>query len=597
MQERLKIFSLNGDLLLERDLADIAKPLMILSGDTPQLVESVSAGADVIGALVRDEDGWTLASAKADMPVTSGPKSGADFHLTAGIACALGPWVFRIEREGSMTGIVLLWRVGPSAIVADPLSEGRNVVASTRDGSYSVNPAVPGAELCAVFPTAAGVDVITMGEGGSRLSVPFATQFAVGPFRAIALPAADAAAAVKSGHPFGWVSRKTRTGLLAMMLLVGVVCLGALAIVKQKGKVEAAVAAKHGAVEVERFGAVGGDIITDEDVLVYRVSFFRSLPLILKATRSPITRDLILRGEQLVGKLGGESAKRNEADIKAFVRFLKDVDAIHVAVAKGDWTALKETIAKADKTMFTTCDADAFYKDAQEIADFVTVVLPKYLSSISELGSKDLPAAQSKLSVYFDGMLDNILMSGEVVRRERDTAYERWLVLSDYIPAREKFISGTDAGGMALLGAWADFVDAFDPDDPAFAPMVKREREQLVNTILKRAASADSVELIRLCALGETVGVAESKLGEWRVRAAAARRKLATRYREMYADYRMRAAVAPGAKDTLAVLDEMVALGLEDNPFHQWALREKERVVAKKQEAAPADGNKQEERK
>ena len=57
------------------------------------------------------------------------------------------------------------------------------------------------------------------------------------------------------------------------------------------------------------------------------------------------------------------------------------------------------------------------------------------------------------------------------------------------------------------------------------------------------------------------------------------------------------AAVAPGAKDTLAVLDEMVALGLEDNPFHQWALREKERVVAKKQEAAPADGNKQEERK
>ena len=53
-----------------------------------------------------------------------------------------------------------------------------------------------------------------------------------------------------------------------------------------------------------------------------------------------------------------------------------------------------------------------------------------------------------------------------------------------------------------------------------------------------------------------------------------------SQYREKYSDYRMRAAVAPGAKETLAVLDEMIALGLAENTFHQWALREKERVSA-----------------
>ena len=68
--EKLKIFSAGGEIALERDLADVKKPLMLLAGDEPQLVETVPQGADVIGALVRDEDGWTLASAKDDMPST-----------------------------------------------------------------------------------------------------------------------------------------------------------------------------------------------------------------------------------------------------------------------------------------------------------------------------------------------------------------------------------------------------------------------------------------------------------------------------------------------------------------------------------------------
>ena len=53
----------------------------------------------------------------------------------------------------------------------------------------------------------------------------------------------------------------------------------------------------------------------------------------------------------------------------------------------------------------------------------------------------------------------------------------------------------------------------------------------------------------------------------------------------------MRAAVAPDAAETLAVLDAMIALGLEENHFHQWALREKERVQSKKG-AKEANGEK-----
>ena len=172
MQEKLKIFSASGEVVLEADLAGVEKPLMILSGERPGLVETVPQGAEVIGALVRDEDGWTLASARQDMPVSSGPKTGADFHLTAGVPCALGPWAFRIEREGVATGTVLLWRVGSSAVAADPLVPGRNVVAAGLGGAYSVNPAVGGEELCSIFPTADGVDVSSADNSAQRLSNP-----------------------------------------------------------------------------------------------------------------------------------------------------------------------------------------------------------------------------------------------------------------------------------------------------------------------------------------------------------------------------------------------------------------------------------------
>ena len=170
MQGKLEVFSPEGELLLERDLAEVPSPLMILAGDSPQLVEAVPQGAEVLGALVRDEDGWTLASAKEDTPVLSGPKSGADFHLTAGVACSLGPWLFRIEREGLATGTVLLWRVGSSDIAADPLAQGRNVVAGEKDGSSAVNPAIAANVLCEASSSITAPPGISSHSGRTRWS-------------------------------------------------------------------------------------------------------------------------------------------------------------------------------------------------------------------------------------------------------------------------------------------------------------------------------------------------------------------------------------------------------------------------------------------
>lgn len=581
MQEKLKIFSANGEVLLERDLTEVAKPLMLLAGEVPQLVETVPQGADVLGALVRDEDGWTLASAKDDMPVSSGPKTGTDFHLTAGVACALGAWVFRIEREGSDTGTVLLWRVGSSAVAADPLVQGRNQVATVQNEAYAVNPAVAGAELCSIFPTAEGVDVMVPDAGAQRLSVPFGTLFAVGRFQGMALPASEAAAAVKSGRPFGWPARRTRAGLMAMLLVIGLVALAALSFTKKKAAVDELIGAKRGPEQVTRKLAADQNN-TDEVALVYQSSFFRSLPHILQATRSSITRDLIQRGKQISGHVGGTNAKEYEREIQDIIKFLKAVDDIQGAAQRGDWGGLKKTLASADRKMFIRCDADKFYADAQELADFITVELPKFFVSASEIGARDSADAEKRIRARFRGLLDNVFMSGKIAHRERDSAEQRWQAISAYVQARTRFFASSGDSGTDLRDAWADLVDVFNSEDGVFAPMIKRERELLLGEIVKRAETATSVSLIHLCDLGEAVGVDSARLAQWQTRAATTRKELTRKYREMYSDYRMRAAVAPAAPETLAVLDEMIALGLEDNSFHQWALREKVRVQGKK---------------
>jgi hypothetical protein len=476
---------------------------------------------------------------------------------------------------------VLLWRVGSGALAVERLAQGRNSVVVADDGSIAVNPPVSGGDtLCEIFPTIDGVDVVTGGANAQRLSVERNVLFSVGRFQAMVMEAADAAAAVKSGNPFSWPSRKTRAGLIAGLIVVALVCLCAMLVAKARRGVDAALAAKTGAVETQRHRDISSAEFSDEDVMVYDNAFLRSLPMILKAERSPVTRDLISRGMQLSGHIGGAGAEANEKSVAMQVRFLKDVDAIQLAVQKGDWEKFNTTLAGTDKSAFVRFDADVFLADAVEIADFVQVKLPEFFLSVSEAGTSGLAEAGKRVEACFDTLGDNLFLSGVVVRRERDAANARWTALSAYIPARDKFLNGDIAAISPLLDAWATFVEAFDEDDIAFAPLVARERKVLSDALKKRAATADDVALIALCDLGEAVGMEDSAIGDWRRRAEAARKELAVRYRTLYSDYRMKAAVAPAAPETLAVLDQMIKLGLVENPFHQWALREKERVSA-----------------
>ena len=578
--ELLKIYSQSGDILLEQDLSGAPATLLVIAGEKPSLAETAPAGAKVAGAIVRDEDGWSLASADPANPVVSGPRKSPDLHLTAGIACSLGDWVFRIEREGSATGLVLLWRVGSGTVVADPLMMGRNIVATRpSDGAYEVNPAIAGTEICEIYPTGEGaVEVISAADASQRLSAQPGALFAVGPFQAMVLDAESASAAVKSGNPFSWPSRGTRAALMLAAMAVGVVCLGGAYLSKQRARLEAAVAAPRGAERIEF--KTTDPAASDEDSLVYFISFYRSLPLVLKGERSQMTQDLISRGEQLSGLKGIDDA----------VAFLKAIDAIQLAVSRGDWDNLRKTLDSVDDAMFVKCDADKFHEDAHEIADFVTAAVPKFLVEAMSLSEKEFVDAENRMHGLFDGMQDNVFMSSEIIRRERTMLESRWNALASYIPARNRYFQGKDADGKNLLEAWALFVDAFDPEDSTFAPIVKRERDSIAKAILKRAESAKDGELIQMCDLGEAVEVDEGLLKEWKRRAAIARKKLAAQYRDLYGDYRARAAVAPGAPETLAVLDKMLAIGLVDHPFHQWAEREYARVHASPAEKGKENG-------
>ena len=114
-----------------------------------------------------------------------------------------------------------------------------------------------------------------------------------------------------------------------------------------------------------------------------------------------------------------------------------------------------------------------------------------------------------------------------------------------------------------------------------------REREIIKEVLVKHVETAGDSDLVKFIEIGEMIGVDDAWLAKWRGRAAAARKEISAKYRSLYSEYRLRAAVSPGAPETRAVLDEMLKLGVKDNPFHKWAVREVERTSS-----TGADGKK-----
>lgn len=572
MKELLKVYSVKGEVVLERELSDEKGPLLISMGEKIKLSATANEGEKIVGALVRDDDGWTLASNDITKTISSGPKVASSVHLLAGVACALDGLVFRLERAEAMAGSVLIWKTSKTKIAADRLIHGCNILAQSPSGSsYEVNPAVIGNEVFEIFPTNDGADIVVPGVQAQRLSIPKNTLFSVGEIKAMVMDAADAAKAVKSGSPFTYPARGTRSAMLFALILLALGGLYSAQLHKELSILKANLAVDRGAksVKVETESRVATAV--DEDVLIYQLSFFRSLPLILQPKPNHVTDECIRRGEEIAV---------NE-EIKREVQFLKDVSAIQNAIQKSDWVTLKSVLEHCDKKMFITCEAEGFYKDASAVERLVNESLPRLMTIASERGSKDFEESKRLIDKAFEDLNDNIFMSDEVVKREGDIAKSRWRALSAYVPARESYLSNRKDLGDALIENWPEFLNAFDPEESAFAAMIEKDRDQITEEVLKRAQSAGAVELIKLCELGDQLGLDEKMIGDWRKRAKDAKVVLGKKYRELYSDYRARAAVAPDAPETLAILDEMISIGLTDNRFHLWAEREKERISSK----------------
>lgn len=266
------------------------------------------------------------------------------------------------------------------------------------------------------------------------------------------------------------------------------------------------------------------------------------------------------------------------------VAFLGDVDAIQAAIGVGDWTELKSRLAACDSEMFVRCDAEVFRSDAKRLLDFVTVELPAFMASVSKTDAGKMADLKSAASSAFDAIGKNIFMSGDVVLRERAVYEDRKQVLFAYVEARNAFLSSEAAPDAGLLNLWADFISAFDPEDEAFSKMVNAERTRLAEATVKRAGKIPPVDLARLRDLGAAVGVDSDKLSEWSAAEVRARKEILAKCRELYTEYRTRAAQSRRSPETLSVLDDIIALGLKDSTYYTWAVRERVRLEETKEE-------------
>lgn len=584
--EHLKILDSSGRTLAERALEPSEKgPILVVAdGAGVRLVPAVAAGERLIAALVRDVDGWTLAAADAATPVVCGAKRAGSFALVAGSACSVADYVFRLESDVALSGNVLLWRVGKSAVAAENVASGRNLVAADalRGGSLTVNPAVPGVVRFEFYPTADGIDIVLPSGGRTRIAARLV--FAVGDFTGLLLSAADAAAALRSGNPFSYPSRGVRVRLMAALLGVGLVVLLGAYLSREAARVERLADAPRGA------RAVAGTPVTaaadDGDAYIYMLAFYRDLPLVLGARRSPVADDFIARAARL-----GESA-----EVARAVRFLKDVTAIQDLVAARRWDELAARLKGIDREMFTIANATRFLEDVQEVLTCASKLIPEAARTVCRASAAEREAINAKVARTFVDMSDNIFVQSDSLKGWFQGVREKRTALFDYLAVRDRVCASdgarTAADVEALRASFATLVQVFGDDLAAVSEDLRRELEGFVTTTLQRLTARfrtatdfapEMSAIVPLCELAADVGVAADRVRAWRQDAQRIDRLVDTRFRACYQEYRLTAADNPARARQL--LDEMLAIGQTSNKFYAWARRERARL-----DAADAEG-------
>lgn len=585
--ENLKIFDGAGNNVLDRDLADEKGPLLLVTqGEGLALVEAAEHGETILGALVRSEDGWTLASSDPAQAVVSGPKSAASLPLLAGAASMLGGFVFRLESNIATSGNVLLWRIGKSPIAAENVVAGRNVVAtdSLRNGAVSVNPAVPGEVLCEFYPTLIGLDVVV--SDGGRLSVPLRALFSVGSFEGLLLPAAEAAKAIKSGDPFGYPSRGIRMRLMFGLLLAGVVFLGGAGLYREAESVAKLADMPRGAVR-EESARKQIDNTYATDTYFYLLSFYRELPRVLGAEPSPIAADLLARTPALEG----------DPRVKRTISFLRTVTAVQETVRANRWNELPPILEDADVAMFEETRATAFLRDAKVLSTCLNERLPALAREMLTASADCRRELSAQVDEVLAEMTNNVFGVSRNVRGRCEIAKSRCNEILAYTESRDLLLSNPEALSIAEVSeldqAFADLERELSEE--AYLPILDSQRQTLANfaeksieglLTLSGESSAVTGQLVAigpLCNLAENVGVDEAKVKVWREKARRVNRALDAWYREKYQAYRLTVGNDPAEADK--ILNEMLSVGGGNGAFGKWARKEKDSREAEKETA------------
>lgn len=576
--EDLKIFDESGATLLSRTLTEERGPLLVLrTGDGVELSASAAEGAEVLGALVRDEDGWTLASADASALVSCGGKGAGSLPLVPGSACLLGGFVFRVESNASSSGNVLLWRVGKSPVAAEPVMAGRNLVAadSLRGGVLTVNPSLAGVVLFEFYPTLDGLDLVM--PSGGRMSVERRICFAVGSFQGVLLSAEEAAAALKSGDPFGYPSRRVRRRLMAALLGAGLVCLGATYLTRQAGHLEKLAEEPHGAV------CVKGGAATDlkayfGDEYIYMLAFYRDLPLVLGPKPSPVAADLVKRAASF----------KDNARVQRAARFLRDVTEIQQLILARRWNDLAESLKKVDAEMFVIADATRFLDDAREVVTCADVLLPQSAVRFCSAGSEERKALEAKVANALSDMEDNRFVKSVEMRAWLRQISEESEALKTFLRTRDRAFAAKEVTAADVQSLRQDLGAL----DAVFGGTVPELREAIGKSLEEFATSALTDLLARfrtvkdydralsavgpLCDLAADVGAPSERLASWRRRAFEISRLVEAHLQDCYQRYRLRGADNPVA--ARQALDEILAVGDPTNKFYDWARKERDRL-------------------
>lgn len=572
--ELLKILNAGGRELLVRDLAKERGPLLVIAdGEGVRLDVAAAPDDRVIGAVIRTEDGWNLATSDASSPVVAGAKSGGDLPLVGGSALMLGGFVFRLESDVAVSGRVLLWRVDRGPVSSENVVSGRNVVAV--DGlseRLAVNPAVARATLCEFYPSAEGIEVIAA--DGSRLSVPAAHIFACGSFEGIVLEASEALAAMKTRHPFSYPSRHVRERLLFALVGAAAVFFAAAFLNRMARNAESRLSESRGAVRIAPTWKGGGVATYSGDAYLYMLSAYREMPLILGPRPSPSAADLIRRAEQL----------KDDPDVVRMAAFLRQVTELQKVVLSCRWSELDVLLAKVDREMFVRTDGLEFLNDIRELSVCANSTAPRLTYEFTDLACTNRLELQEKAEKAISDLDDNVFIQAPEVKRYLDQATIVRDEAMAYVKARERVLEKGE--GLAELRAvFSRLRDLLD--GPAYAPLFERETKLWQTYLTKRIAdilaecdksdgnTADATSLSGLCDLAEDMGVSPERRQGWNEAVKRIGRKLETRCQKLYQQYRLTAGSHP--EEAARILDELVVISAGNEKFNTWARREKAR--------------------